>query len=170
MSILEPPCPSNLELGRNYLKVRIIVVTSGEAKSIAWTACRCNECGQERRNRGEEAADVHGVTDLSPPITVQSVMFDAAVVFYAATSKRCVQSHARLFAPLTQFRCATAVADATGHPLFIPHLWSINRAFLRVLLIHSAARCLQPCTLAAAAETTGRKRGEQGGSQLPRSA
>ncbi|KOX71332.1 hypothetical protein WN51_01605 [Melipona quadrifasciata] len=55
---------------------------------IAWTACGNDECGRKRRSRGEEAAAVHGVTDLSPPITVQSVMFDAAVVFYAATSKR----------------------------------------------------------------------------------
>ncbi|KAK1133709.1 hypothetical protein K0M31_011503 [Melipona bicolor] len=59
---------------------------------IAWTACGNDECGRKRRSRGEEAAAVHGVTDLSPPITVQSVMFDAAVVFYAATSKRCVPS------------------------------------------------------------------------------
>lgn len=52
-------------------------------------ACGYDECGlEQRRIRGEKAAA--GVTDLSPPITVQSVMFDAAVVFYAATSKRCV--------------------------------------------------------------------------------
>lgn len=89
----------------------------GPGASEEEAVCRSDGCGRsrKRRNRGEEEADavVQGVTDLSPPITVQSVMFDAAVVFYAATSKRCASPPIRSTDLIFPW---TAVAVAASQP------------------------------------------------------
>lgn len=67
-----------------------------------------NDDGARKQRRTES----YGGSLTSHPITVQSVMFDAAVVFYAATSKRC----ARRSAPLTQFS-SPQLHSQHRHPL-----------------------------------------------------
>lgn len=76
-----------------------------------------------------------------PQSPVQSVMFDAAVVFYAATSKRCVHpaAHAPRSAPLTQFPvgdCSRSRSPPGRHP--------INARLLRVFRLHSVVGYAAP--------------------------